>query len=58
MSPEELERAGRELFGKRWKAPLSRALKLNVTTIWRYTTGDLVIPWLVENAIRELMRKK
>lgn len=55
MTPAELRRAGEKLYGKRWKAPLASAIRMNVVTIWRYSTGQLVIPFLVESAVRQLL---
>jgi hypothetical protein len=58
MSPAEFERAGLRLFGKKWKSPLSRALKLDPSTIWRYVTGHQDIPRVVELAVKELLQRK
>lgn len=58
MTPSEFERAGIRLHGKRWKAPLARALRLDPSTIWRYVTGAQPIPTVVELAVKELLRRK
>lgn len=47
---------GEALFGKRWKAPLARALGLDPVTIWRYATGQWPVPVLVELAIKGLQQ--
>ena len=48
MTAEEFVHAGEALFGKRWKAPLSRALDIDPVTIWRYATGQWPVPVVVE----------
>lgn len=58
MTSAEFERAGKKLFGKRWGAPLARFLRKDPVTIWRYATGQLEIPWLVEQAILQLLKRK
>ena len=58
MTPEEFVHAGEALFGKRWKAPLSRALDIDPVTIWRYATGQWPIPVVVELAMLGLKQKK
>jgi hypothetical protein len=58
VSPEEFVREGEALFGKRWKAPLSRALGLDPVTIWRYATGQWPVPPLVELALVGLKHKR
>ena len=58
MSPEEFIRTGEALFGKRWKAPLSRALDIDPVTIWRYATGQWPVPVVVEMALYALKQKK
>lgn len=55
MTPNAFGRAGKKLFGKKWKAPLARALDLDPATIWRYTTGDKVIPVVVALAVDSLL---
>jgi|SoimicMinimDraft_8_1059736.scaffolds.fasta_scaffold211789_1 hypothetical protein len=37
MTGAELELIGKELYGRRWKAPLALRLKINRITIWRYS---------------------
>jgi hypothetical protein len=59
VAPEEFVRAGEKLFGKRWKAPLARALGIDVSQIWRYATGQTSpIPKPVELAVRYLLLQK
>ena len=58
MTPEDFIREGEALFGKRWKAPLSRALEIDPVTIWRYATGQWPVPVVVELALDALKQKK
>jgi hypothetical protein len=51
LTAEEFVRQGEAFFGKRWKAPLSRALDIDPVTIWRYATGQWPVPVLVELAL-------
>jgi hypothetical protein len=58
LTPEEFVREGEALFGKRWKAPLSRALDIDPVTIWRYATGQWPIPVLVQLALYGLKQRR
>ena len=58
MKSEEFVSAGEKLFGRRWKAPLARALRLNVVTVWRYATDQLEIPWLVESVVKQMLKAR
>ena len=57
MTAEEFVRSGEALFGKRWKAPLSRALDIDPVTIWRYATGQWPVPVVVELALVTLKQR-
>jgi hypothetical protein len=57
LTPEEFVRQGEALFGKRWKAPLSRALEIDPVTIWRYATGQWSVPVVVALAIEALKQR-
>jgi hypothetical protein len=46
-----IPRAGHLLFGDRWTAPLSRALRVSERTIRHWTTGRRSVP---PGALREL----
>lgn len=48
MTPAELETAAVALYGRRWKAPLARALGLNERTVRYWWTGRSPIPPWVE----------
>lgn len=54
MTAQDFERVGRKIFGKRWKAPLARALGLGPVTVWRYASGQSPIPLAVELALAHL----
>ena len=57
MTAEEFVKGGEALFGKRWKAPLSRALDIDPVTIWRYATGQWPVPVIVELALDALRQR-
>ena len=57
LTAEEFVHAGEALFGKRWKAPLSRALDIDPVTIWRYATGQWPVPVVVELALETLKQR-
>lgn len=52
MTAEEFQAAGVELYGRRWKAPMSRALGIDDVTVWRYVTAATPIPGPVAAAVR------
>ena len=56
MSADEFVATGEALYGRRWKAPLSRALGLDPATVWRYATGA-DIPGPVVAALRCFLRE-
>ena len=58
MAPDEFQSAGFSIFGNRWKTAMSRALDVDVVTVWRYATGQKVIPRAVELAVRYLLLTK
>lgn len=58
MTPDEFVQAGVALYGKRWKAPLARALNIDPSMIWRYVTGAVEIPGPVAAAVRCFLREK
>jgi hypothetical protein len=58
LTAEEFVKEGEALFGKRWKAPLSRALDIDPVTIWRYATGQWPVPVVVSLAIETLKQRR
>lgn len=56
FSREELEAAGREMFGRRWQTDLARAVDIAPSTVRRYLTGD-TIPGPVAVAVRLTLRE-
>ena len=57
MDAAEFAALGEALYGRRWKAPLARALGLDPATIWRYATGA-DIPGPVVAALRCFARER
>lgn len=54
MTPQELERIGKRMYGrKHWCSRLAANLGLDNSTIWR-ATKKLQIPFLMEVAVRGL----
>ncbi len=43
MTPKNLIRIGRSLYGDRWKRPLSRDMKVDHRTVERWANGVYVI---------------
>lgn len=39
-----LERAGRSLYGERWRFPLARAIGVSDETVRRWMNGDVPLP--------------
>jgi hypothetical protein len=58
MTPEQFEKAGRQLFGDKWKPAMAKALHMDRTMVWRYVTGQQPIPELVADFIRCLQRER
>jgi hypothetical protein len=58
LTAEEFVKGGEALFGKRWKAPLSRALDIDPVTIWRYATGQWPVPVVVDLALSALKQRQ
>jgi hypothetical protein len=57
LTAEEFVKTGEALYGKRWKAPLSRALDIDPVTIWRYATGQWPVPVVVDLALAALKQR-
>lgn len=57
MSADEFVATGEALYGRRWKAPMARALGLDPATVWRYATGA-DIPGPVVAALRCFLRER
>lgn len=55
MTAEEFQAAGVELYGKRWKVPMARALGIDPSSVWRFATGQGPIPGPVGAAVRCFM---
>lgn len=57
MTPQALARIGQTIYGRRFKAPLARALGIDRVTLWRYLTGQLPVPVAVSLAVKQLRRQ-
>lgn len=54
MTPQELERIGKRMYGrKHWRSRLAANLGLDNSTVWR-ATKKIQIPFLMEVAVRGL----
>jgi len=54
MTPAELHKLGKKLYGDNWQTALARALQVNPRTVRRWAAGDTEIPGPVEVAVRAL----
>lgn len=52
MTPAELKKIGRRLFGPDWQSPLARAIGKHRITVWRWITRNVPIP---EDDIRSIL---
>jgi hypothetical protein len=51
MSPSDLIEAGERIYGKHWRNPLASMLGVNISTLRRWTSGDIAVPRSVELAV-------
>lgn len=58
MTPAELERAGRRLYGNQWKDPLAAALRTVRHTVDNWHASRSNIPGPVETAIELLLERQ
>ncbi len=54
MTPKQLERIGRRVWGGRWKSPLARAIGMSYIQINAYMNRRFDIPRTVELAVKYL----
>ena len=54
MTPQNLQRIGKRLFGHDWQSPLARHLGKHRITVWRWATGRVAIPDSEARAIKLL----
>ena len=52
MTPAELARLGRALYGPGWQSPMARAVGVNPRTVRRWASGDCPISAPAERLIR------
>jgi len=58
MTPNELEQAGKALFGEQWKTPLADALGVARKTVQRWANGEWPIKPSAADDIRRLLGAK
>lgn len=47
MTPADLERRAKALYGKRWQTTLARRIRVDARTVRRWKSGEREIPaWL------------
>jgi len=51
MTPKQLEKAGKTLYGQNWRPHMARALKTTQSTINRWANGSVHVPGPAEAAI-------
>lgn len=56
MTIEQLEQAGRLLYGDQWQSNLARSLGVDDRTVRRWANGDSVIKRSISDEITELLR--
>lgn len=54
MTPTELARLGKKLYGVRWQTALARTLQVNPRTVRRWAAGEWPVPEPVAIAVRAL----
>lgn len=52
MSPDELKQAGRDLFGYGWQTRLAERLGVDGSTVRRWVSGAVPVPYPAAAAIR------
>lgn len=58
MTPAELKRIGRALFGKKWQKPLAALLSKHRVTIWRWSNKTTPIPEEDAKLLRGLVAER
>lgn len=58
MTIEQLEQAGRLLYGDQWQANLARDFNIDSRRIRQWLSGDRSISGWVDSAVVELLTKK
>lgn len=56
MTIEQLEQAGRLLYGDQWQSALARALNVDSRTVRRWASGDSAIKQSISKEIDELLK--
>ena len=56
MTTEQLQKAGRLLYGDQWRAALARALDVDERTVRRWANGDSAIKQSIVDEIMQLLK--
>lgn len=56
MTPKQLEKAGRDLYGEQWQTALARRIGVDDRTVRRWFAGDRAIPAPVAHLIALILR--
>lgn|SRR5487761_1045146 len=57
MTPAELAKIGRALYGERWQTPLARMLSIADRSVRRWLAGESAVPAGVADEIEELLAR-
>ena len=57
MTSDELKQSGERLYGPHWRVPLAWALQVNIATLRRWTSGEIVVPGPVALAVSLLVER-
>lgn len=58
MTPEELKKIGKKLYGYGWQTRMAEALEVDGSTVRRWVSGAVPIPGPAAAALRCFMREK
>ena len=58
LTPEDLDRRGRAVYGEDWQSALARRLRVDPRTVRRWKAGDRAIPDWLDWAVGILERYK
>ena len=56
MTTEQLQQAGRLLYGDQWQSNLARSLSVDDRTVRRWASGESAIKQSIANEVMQLLR--